>query len=119
MPLADKMARQWAGIERAIKFANHNPAFRPAVASLVDTYFAVIDSMVAELEPRRERTVNQMTAVRLIAFVVGAVPVTQALSVWSDVGSIQETIKKRKLDASHLGMPGDYHTVYDEARQED
>jgi hypothetical protein len=53
MPFADKMARQWAGIERAMKFANHNPAFRPAVESLVDTYFAVIDSMTAELERRR------------------------------------------------------------------
>jgi hypothetical protein len=25
--LADKMARQWAAIERAMNFANHNPAF--------------------------------------------------------------------------------------------
>jgi hypothetical protein len=24
--LADKIARQWAGIERAMNFANHNPA---------------------------------------------------------------------------------------------
>jgi hypothetical protein len=53
MPLADKMARQWAGIEQAMKFANHNPAFRPAVESLVDNYFAAIDSMAAELERRR------------------------------------------------------------------
>jgi hypothetical protein len=59
-----------------------------------------------------------MTAVRLITFVT-AVPITHALSVWSHVGTIQETIKKRKLDASHLGMPGDYHTVYDEAHRED
>jgi hypothetical protein len=29
--LADKMARQWTGIERAMKFANHKPAFRPQV----------------------------------------------------------------------------------------
>ena len=53
MPPADKMARQWAGIERAMKFANHDPSFRPAVESLVDNYFAVIDSMAAELERRR------------------------------------------------------------------
>jgi len=39
--LADKMARQWAGIERAMNFANHNPAFRPQVESLVNTYFAL------------------------------------------------------------------------------
>jgi hypothetical protein len=51
--LADKMAHQWAGIERAMNFANHNPAFRPQVESLVDTYFAFIDEMAAELERRR------------------------------------------------------------------
>jgi hypothetical protein len=51
--LADKMARQWAGIERAMKFANHNPTFRPQVESLVNTYFALIDEMAAELERRR------------------------------------------------------------------
>ena len=61
MPLADKMVRQWAGIERAMKFANHNPAFRPAVESLVDTYFAVIDSMAGGVRaPPRDRTLNQM-----------------------------------------------------------
>jgi hypothetical protein len=52
MPLAEKMARQWAGIERAMKFANHDPSFHPAVESLVDNYFAAIDSMAAELERR-------------------------------------------------------------------
>jgi hypothetical protein len=36
--LADKMARQWGGIERAMNFANHNPAFRPQVELLVNTY---------------------------------------------------------------------------------
>jgi hypothetical protein len=46
----------------------------------------------------------------LIAFVVG-VPIAAMLSVWSDVGTIQETINKRKLDASLLSMPGDYHTL--------
>jgi hypothetical protein len=29
--LADTMARQWAGIERTMNFANYNPAFRPQV----------------------------------------------------------------------------------------
>jgi hypothetical protein len=52
MPLAEKMVRQWAGIERAMKFANHDPSFRLAVESLVDNYFAAIDSMAAELERR-------------------------------------------------------------------
>ena len=52
-------ARQWAGIERAMNFANHNPAFRPQVESLVNTYFALIDEMAAELERRRvTRTVS-------------------------------------------------------------
>ena len=46
----------------------------------------------------------------LIAFVTG-VPIAVMLSVWSDVGTIQETINKRKLDASLSGMPGDYHTL--------
>jgi hypothetical protein len=46
----------------------------------------------------------------LIAFVAG-VPIAVMLSVWSDVGTIQETIEKRKLDASLSGMPGDYHTL--------
>ena len=53
--LADKMARQWA----VMNFANHNPAFRPQVESLVNTYFALIDEMAAELERRRvTRTVS-------------------------------------------------------------
>jgi hypothetical protein len=57
--LADKMARQWAIIERTMNFANHNPAFRPQVESLVNTYFALIDEMAAELERRRvTRTVS-------------------------------------------------------------
>jgi hypothetical protein len=51
--LADKMGFQWAGIEGAMKFANRNPAFRAHVESLVDTYFAIIDEMTAELERRR------------------------------------------------------------------
>jgi hypothetical protein len=50
---ADKMGFQWTGIEGAMKFANRNPAFRPHVESLVDTYFALIDEMTAELERRR------------------------------------------------------------------
>ena len=44
---------QWAGIEGAMKFANRNPAFRPHVELLVDTYFDLIDEMAAELERRR------------------------------------------------------------------
>jgi hypothetical protein len=35
------------------EFANRNPAFRPHVESLVDTYFDLIDEMTAELERRR------------------------------------------------------------------
>ena len=54
----------------------------------------------------------------LIAFVAG-VPIAVMLSVWSDVGTIQETINKRKLDARLSGMPGGYHTLYDQARRED
>jgi hypothetical protein len=50
---ADKMGFQWTGIEGAMKFANRNPAFRPHVESLVDTYFALIDETTAELERRR------------------------------------------------------------------
>ena len=51
--VADKMGFQWAGIEWAMRFANRNPAFRPHVESLVDTYFDLIDEMIAELERRR------------------------------------------------------------------
>jgi hypothetical protein len=36
-----------------MNFANHNPAFRPQVESLLNTYFALIDEMAAELERRR------------------------------------------------------------------
>jgi hypothetical protein len=36
-----------------MNFANHNPAFRPQVESLLNTYFALIDEMTAELERRR------------------------------------------------------------------
>jgi hypothetical protein len=51
--LAEKMARQLAGIERAMKFANNNPTFRPKVESLINIYFDLIDEMAAELERRR------------------------------------------------------------------
>jgi len=51
--LGAKMEFHWAGIERAMKFANRNPAFRPKVESLIDTYFDVIDEMALELERRR------------------------------------------------------------------
>jgi hypothetical protein len=46
-------AINWAGIEGAMKLANRNPAFRPQVERLVDSYFALIDEMTAELERRR------------------------------------------------------------------
>ena len=49
-----KMKFQWAGIEWAMKFANHKPEFRPQVESLVDAYFAFIDSLTEELERRRK-----------------------------------------------------------------
>jgi hypothetical protein len=44
--VAARMARQWAGIERAMKR-------EPQSGRLVDTYFALIDEMTAELERRR------------------------------------------------------------------
>lgn len=50
---ADRVARQWARIERAMKCANRNPAFRPQVESLIDIYFDLIDEMAAELERHR------------------------------------------------------------------
>jgi hypothetical protein len=50
---ADRVARQWAGIERAMKFANRNRAFRSQVESLINIYFDLIDQMAAELERRR------------------------------------------------------------------
>jgi hypothetical protein len=50
--LADDMVLYWARIEQAIKFANHNPAYRPQVEAAVDDYFALIDGMAAELERR-------------------------------------------------------------------
>ena len=49
-----KMKFQWAGIEWAMKFANHKPEFRPQVESLVDAYFAFIGSLTEELERRRK-----------------------------------------------------------------
>ena len=51
--LADRMVLQWARIEKAIKFANHNTAYRPQVESLVDDYFAFIDEMASELDRGR------------------------------------------------------------------
>jgi hypothetical protein len=44
---ADRMARRWAGIERAMKLANRNPAFRPQVESLINIHFELIDEMTA------------------------------------------------------------------------
>jgi hypothetical protein len=51
--------------------------------------------------------------------VITVVPVAVMASVWSDFQAVQETIEQRKQDASQLRMPGDYHTLYDEARHED
>lgn len=51
--------------------------------------------------------------------VVTIVPIAVMASVWSEVQSVQQTIEKRKLDASNLGMPGDYHTLYDQAHADD
>ena len=49
---------------------------------------------------------------------ITAVAATVAISVLSDVGSVHEAIEKRKLDASNLSLPGDYHALYDQARGE-
>lgn len=43
---ADRVARQWAGIERAMNFANRNSAFRPQVESLINIYFDLIDDVL-------------------------------------------------------------------------
>jgi len=44
---ANRMARQWAGIERAMKLATRNPPFRPQAESLINVYFELIDEMAA------------------------------------------------------------------------
>jgi hypothetical protein len=49
--------------------------------------------------------------------IVAAVPISIALLIWSDVGSVHEAMEKRKLDARNFGMPGNYHTLYDETRE--
>jgi hypothetical protein len=49
---ADRMGRHWASIERAMKIANRNPAFRPQVELLLNNYFDFIDSMAVELVRR-------------------------------------------------------------------
>jgi hypothetical protein len=51
--IADKMASQWTGVEYAMKFANSHPALRPQVESTVDSYFDLIDEIVAALERNR------------------------------------------------------------------
>ena len=48
----DRMARHWASIERAMRIANRNPAFRPQVELLLNNYFDFIDAMAIELERR-------------------------------------------------------------------
>ena len=50
---ADRMGRHWAGIERAMKIANCNPAFRPQVELMLNNYFDFIDSMAVELVRRQ------------------------------------------------------------------
>jgi hypothetical protein len=47
------------------------------------------------------------------------VPIAMIESVWADFQSVQETIENRKLDASNSALPGDYHSLYDEARGSD
>ena len=51
--------------------------------------------------------------------IIAAVPISIALLIWSDVGSVHEAMEKRKLDASNLGLPGDYHRLYDQAHADD
>ena len=50
---ADRMGRHWAGIERAMKIANCNPAFRTQVELMLNNYFDFIDSMAVELVRRQ------------------------------------------------------------------
>ena len=54
-----------------------------------------------------------------LVLLIAAVPATVAVSVWSDVRSVHEAIEKRKLDASNLSLPGDYHTLYDQSHADD
>jgi len=49
--------------------------------------------------------------------IIAAVPISIALLIWSDVGSVHEAMEKQKLDARNFGMPGDYNTLYDETRR--
>lgn len=49
----DRMGRHWASIERAMKIANRNPAFRPQVELMLNNYFDFIDSMAVELVRRQ------------------------------------------------------------------
>ncbi len=49
----DRMGRHWASIERAMKIANRNPAFRPQVELMLNSYFDFIDSMAVELVRRQ------------------------------------------------------------------
>jgi hypothetical protein len=58
------------------------------------------------------------TEMSALILLVAAVPATVALSTWSDVGRVQEEINQRKINARNLGMPGDYHTLFDETRRD-
>jgi hypothetical protein len=50
----------------------------------------------------------------VLVLLAAAEPATVALSIWSDVGSLQEEIKGRKMDTGNMSIPGNYHTLYDE-----
>jgi hypothetical protein len=52
-----------------------------------------------------------------LVLLVAIAPATVALSILSDVGSFQEEIKRRKMDAGNMSISGDYHT-YDQERGE-
>jgi hypothetical protein len=54
----------------------------------------------------------------VLVLLAAAVPATVALSIWSDVGSLQEEIKGRKMDAGNMSMRGNYHTLYDKTRRD-
>jgi hypothetical protein len=60
------MARHWASIERAMKIASRNPAFRPQVELLLNNHFDLIDSMAVELERRHVITTKNCPGCSLV-----------------------------------------------------
>jgi hypothetical protein len=62
----DGMARHWASIERAMKIANRNPAFRPQVELLLKNHFDLIDSMALELERRHVTSTKKCPGCSLV-----------------------------------------------------